>query len=417
MNRLTFPRSPFATALGRLWSQSGLPQRFHLGLNPNGSDCELLVARASSERRNAIELRGVTGFTPMPGRELREPGILLEIGRGALAGQAAAVWLDSAGLLRRIDELALPGAGMQVIPLGSGATLPEVLPGAGIDPESRTAGALGSEVMARLAGLAFGVVGVGRTGTRVARALTSFGPRRLVLIDPDVLESHNLAEVDGLLGRRSVGRKKVQSLAEGLREQRPELEVTVVEGSVSSEEALAVLRRCDVLFCCADHDGARLATTTLAALFHKVLIDIATGVHRQPELRVAADVRVLLPGSGCLMCVGGLPDEARARAVLASPSAERTFRSQRNWRAERAGSLASLNQVAVGLAMRALEDVVAERVRDSVWAHLEFDAEGRCRIEYPGRVARASCACGLSGLGMEGLRRVPAFLQGDQAWG
>lgn len=416
MNRLTFPRHQLVSALGRIRSRPGLPVRFALGLNPNVPRFELLAGREQSETRHAVELRSVTAFNAAPGRILREPGVLLQVGQDNLAGRADAVWFDSAGLLRLVDELFLPGAGMHVVSLGSGISGQGIDRGFELDQESRTVGALGPAVMARLAGLAYGVIGVGRTGTRVARALAQFLPRRLALIDPDVLEAHNLTELDGLLGRRSIGLRKARTLAEGIREQHPELAIDCVEASVTSEEALSVLRRCDVLFSCADHDGARLAATTLASLFHKVLIDIATGIHRRPHYRMAADVRVLLPGNACLLCLGGLPDEGRARAVLASVAAERTFQRGRNWRAERTGSLASLNQVAVGLAMRSLEDLVSERVRDSVWAHLEFDTAGRCRIEYPGRVPHPSCACALSGMGIEGLRRhVPAFLHGGPA--
>lgn len=216
----------------RLLGQRGLLLRFALGSNPDGPRFELLAGREQIETRHSVELRAVTAFASMPGRTLREPGVRLEIGQGDLAGQAAATWLDSAGLLRRVDELSLPGSGLHVVPLELGTADPGIEGGFETDLESRTVGALGPEVVARFAGFGCGVIGVGRTGTRVARALAQFRPRQLALVDPDVVEAHNLPEVDGLLGHQAIGRRMVRTLAECIREQHPELAIDCIETSV-----------------------------------------------------------------------------------------------------------------------------------------------------------------------------------------
>jgi hypothetical protein len=55
--------------------------------------------------------------------------------------------------------------------------------------------------------------------------------------------------------------------------------------------------------------------------------------------------------------------------VLASAEAERVFYAQRDWRRERAGSLASLNQAAVSKALGVLEGLVSGGIESSRWEH------------------------------------------------
>jgi hypothetical protein len=71
---------------------------------------------------------------------------------------------------------------------------------------------------------------------------------------------------------------------------------------------------------------------------------------------------------------------------------------------QRAGSLRSLNSTAAGFAIQLFEDLVAERVTGSVWAHLEFDSAGRLNVSYPGHTESTACAlCAKAGQGDAGL--------------
>jgi hypothetical protein len=98
---------------------------------------------------------------------------------------------------------------------------------------------------------------------------------------------------------------------------------------------------------------------------------------------MGADVRLVLPGERCLLCLGGLADLEGARRVLASADAEQAFHAGRDWRRERAGSLRSLNHLAASVALRLWEDLVAGLVRASTWTHIEFDPSGRLTVSHP----------------------------------
>ncbi|MGE0821742.1 MAG: hypothetical protein AB7P18_06465 [Candidatus Binatia bacterium] len=123
------------------------------------------------------------------------------------------------------------------------------------------------------------------------------------------------------------------------------------------------------------------------------MIDIGTGVHFTEKndhndaqdtgsglRRMGADVRLILPGNGCLLCVGNLTRYQQAveelcRGGALPPQSE-------EWWQQRAGSLRTLNQIAAHTGVQMLQDLVAERIADSRWARLEFDDAGRMTVVY-----------------------------------
>jgi hypothetical protein len=154
-------------------------------------------------------------------------------------------------------------------------------PPAGLrDRWSRTIGALGGgAIWQRLVRLHSGLVGCGRTGSAVAMTLARSGIRLLTLIDPDIVEMHNLGEMDAVT-EDDLGAAKAEALAEHLEVLLSSCRMAPlpIVAPITHPSALAAAKACDVLFCCADNDAARLATAIIATLYHKVLIDTGTGI-------------------------------------------------------------------------------------------------------------------------------------------
>lgn len=276
---------------------------------------------------------------------------------------------------------------------------------------SRTAGALGEPAWHRLVSLRYAVVGCGRTGSLIAASLARMGVCQLVLIDPDIVEPHNL-DGDGYLPS-DVGRPKAEALAGTLGEINPDLTVTPCAESVTSLTALSLLKAADFLLCCADNDGARWAAGLLAALYLKPLLDLGVGIHRAPDSPVhpvtrsplqqtlGADIRLVIPGDACLACLGGVANADHVAATFRSRTDEESFQAGRNWRRERAGSFRSLNQIATGLGLRLVEDFVAGRVERSAWLRLEYSGDGSPTIiaNYPPRTTACMLLCKHAGRG------------------
>ncbi len=287
---------------------------------------------------------------------------------------------------------------------------------------SRTIGALGGEaIWERLTRLRIALIGCGRTGSLAAVTLTRLGMRQLTLIDPDIVEVHNLGEMDAVT-EADLGRPKAEAIAGHLRSLlKPRLSsrhrvfpsIVPVVNPITDPPALNAAKECDVLFCCADNDSARLATAILATLYHKVLIDIGAGIFYRNQSSpphthrtMGADIRLILPGDGCLLCRGNLSNYAQALENLCNYRVLAGLQ-QREWNQQRAGSLRSLNQLAAALGVQLLQDLVAERIQASTWAHVEFDNAGRLTLNYPPAPQPTdvpTCAlCLKAGLGDQGL--------------
>lgn len=316
-----------------------------------------------------------------------------------------------------VSAVKLVGAGFH----STAAKLPSVITQAlGLDATSgrwsRTAGALGGDgILERLRCLEWVIVGAGRTGSLLASAAARLGAP-LVLIDSDVILLHNLGEMEAV-GDGDIGSFKAEALARTLTSLTP-AEITAVNRPILDQDAIARIKACDLIACCVDNDSARLSAGILATLYHKPLCDIGSGVFRSGrELRQAlhngertmgADIRLILPADGCLQCRGGLVDFEGAIARLANALAPED--NHTDWRQQRSGSLRSLNQMATGLALQMVQDLVAARMAESTWARIEIAPGGRANVTYP-HVNQASpqeCPlCALSGLGDEGIPWLP----------
>ncbi|MFQ5859850.1 MAG: hypothetical protein ACE5LU_30005, partial [Anaerolineae bacterium] len=111
--------------------------------------------------------------------------------------------------------------------------------------------------------------------------------------------------------------------------------------------------------------------------------------------RMGTDVRLILPGDGCLLCWGGVANPQTALAQWRTGQQPR-----RRWNEERAGSLRSLNAIAAHIGVRLLEDLVAGRVTQSVWHRFEVDERGIPRLRSVSSSRRPACPlCSPLGIG------------------
>lgn len=106
--------------------------------------------------------------------------------------------------------------------------------------------------LVNLAGLRFGIVGLGSIGSKVAVSLARSGARRFLLIDDDFLIPENLCRHD--LSWSAVGVHKVEGVKEALNLIAPAIDVQVrthrvagQESALSAAEALKDLTACDVI--------------------------------------------------------------------------------------------------------------------------------------------------------------------------
>lgn len=181
-------------------------------------------------------------------------------------------------------------------------------PGAGAGAV-RTASVWGEGRQADIARLRIGVIGAGSVGAAVGEALARMGAGRVLLMDYDLVEKHNL---DRLLGASAadVGRPKADVLAEnvGAAATLGGFSCVVSHQSVVEEGGFAEALDCDVLFSCVDRPWPRQVLNHVA---YACLVPVVNGaVHIDSpggELRDALyRAETVGPGRPCLDCLGAL---------------------------------------------------------------------------------------------------------------
>jgi molybdopterin/thiamine biosynthesis adenylyltransferase len=320
----------------------------------------------------------------------------LRLGIAAAAGQLQAVRYSGQRAIP-FDEVRIIGPAMPSFGQAGPPTSAEER-----EQWSRTIGAMGDQAWQRLHQLHVAIIGCGRSGSLAASALAQTGVGTLTLIDADPVEPHNLGEMT-LVSRADLGKPKSQALADALG-RRQAVRLHVCPAPISELPALLQASTADVLIGCVDNAAARLAATITAALYLKPLLDIGTGIFREDAAVWGAEVRLVLPGQ-CLLCLGGIADLNRGLAELFDGPAPRPV----DWRTQRAGSLHSLNGMAVFLGLRLLEELLIGRRQQSLWMHLDGTATGGVRLEE--RPGRSNCVlCDRTGQGDEGLTNIRSLL-------
>ncbi len=223
---------------------------------------------------------------------------------------------------------------------------------------SRRIGALDLQTCLRAWQLRVVIAGEGRMASKVAGTLARWGTP-LTLIGPDRVEPHNLDAGEGLTPA-DLGRWKAEALADHLLRLGTGAPVEAIPVRVQDPEARPALADAELLIGCVDNDAARSFLGRWARRCGLPLLDFGTSVRREGgEWRAGADVRLLLPGDGCLLCVGG----------LANPEAPE---APADWRSARAGSLEELNGCAAGAGLLLLTQLLSGRLGESVWGRLEL---------------------------------------------
>lgn len=96
------------------------------------------------------------------------------------------------------------------------------------------------------------VLGAGGIGSWVALFLSLVGVKRLVIIDPDKIEEHNLNRTPYTQGQ--IGEAKAIAIAQLIFERRPDIEVIPIIGTEVLPNVKELLRDVDIIVDCRDHE-------------------------------------------------------------------------------------------------------------------------------------------------------------------
>ena len=350
----------------------------------------------------------------------------LLIGTGEAKGQMYALALEPGSDTIRAAGLVIRGPGLRRIEYPGSSE--RVSPWARAnDIWSRSMSAMGPTAWQDMTTDRFEIVGCGRTGSMVANQLANLGCRSLGLIDPDLVETHNLDGSTGL-SFDAIGRPKVEVVAGHLERTYPWVSVTATPYAVGSFEGIDRIKRADVVIASVDNLASFLQTEAVCKLYGKTLVTIGTRLQRdEMGYDVTADIGMFFGGTvGCTLCMGERPANLRIaiKRITGLPEPPQfAFADARrgDFRQERAGSLLSINSTAVGMAMHAIQSAYgggAGLWKRSYTMRLHFDANAHPQVETSSRnrdfpTARCLCACTNAGdLGLRSLGRLVGWIGG-----
>ena len=272
--------------------------------------------------------------------------------------------------------------------------------------------AFGLDGQRALAEIRIGIVGVGGTGSSVAEQLAREGVQSFALVDPDVFEPSNRTRMYGT-DAGTKRRPKVEVVGDNIRRISPGSDVVESRADVVSQEALAILGECDVVFSCTDRHRPRAVLNELAHQLFIPVIDVGVGVDPGAggvAFGASARVNLVSPSLPCLHCAGVISAE-RILAESLGPGdlADREKRGYISGMADDAPSVVSLTTIAAGLAVFLLKDMLFRVSRSDSCMVMADMADLTARTLSP-RV-RPGCACTLRA-GMGGCMAMSAPRRG-----
>lgn len=266
------------------------------------------------------------------------------------------VWMPG-GRVEPVGQLRVVDRHAQFMHMGARRAEP-----AAVDEElyDRQIRAFGIDGQRMLSEIRIGIVGVGGTGSSVAEQLAREGVRSFTLVDPDTFAPSNRTRMYGT-DAGTKRRPKVGVVGDNIRRISPGSAVAESCADVVSQESLATLGECDVVFSCTDRHRPRSVLNELAHQLFIPVIDVGVGVDPGAGRASGASARVNLvsPSLPCLHCAGVVSAE-RILAESLGPGdlAGREKRGYISGRADDAPSVVSLTTMAAGLAVFLLKDML-----------------------------------------------------------
>ena len=137
--------------------------------------------------------------------------------------------------------------------------------------------AFGEEGQTILSRVRVGVAGTGGIGSAVAEQLARAGVKHFALLDSDEFEPSNMTRMYGTDAGTRRG-PKADMVGDNVRRIAPDAEVATSRADICSQEALALLKDCDVVFGCVDREAPRGALNDLAYRFFVPVVDAGMGI-------------------------------------------------------------------------------------------------------------------------------------------
>jgi len=302
---------------------------------------------------------------------------------------AGEIWIDRVHRheLDRIDVIGESHLRLRDRPPADAST-----PDPRFDRQARMFGAAGQEL---LADMTVAVIGLGGGGSIVNEQLCHLGVGRIIGVDFDRVEHHNLSRIVGAVPRDARRRrKKVKVAARLARRIDPSIGFEAIDGDIADPEIAELVSGSDFIFLCTDTISSRLVANAIAQAYLIPMVQIGAKVDR-PNDRISSvyvAVRPSFPRHGCLDCAGMIDQVALQKE--AATEEERVAQNYLNLPDVVDPSVVTLNGVAASAATNLMLMYAVGMGQPGHLAHRLFDARSGCWLALEPRHDSACLWCG-----------------------
>jgi len=171
------------------------------------------------------------------------------------------------GHFQALTSILVPGDDIQLWTDNPGGQVPAFA--------QRHAQLFGAGTTARMRGMSAAVIGCSGTGSPTIEQLARLGFRRLVLVDPDRVETKNLNRiVNSKREDAYLRRPKVEAIAAAIAAMGFDTEVEIFADSLENPDVIRAVAECDVVFGCMDGVEGRHLLNRLCAFYLIPYFDI-----------------------------------------------------------------------------------------------------------------------------------------------
>lgn len=170
------------------------------------------------------------------------------------------------------------------------------------DRQIRAFGEGGQRALSRIR---VGVAGAGGIGSAVAEQLARAGVKHFAILDSDEFEPSNMTRMYGT-DASTQRSPKAGIVGDNVRRIAPDAEVEAVRADIGSQEALALLKGCDIVLGCVDREEPRGTLNDLAYRFFVPVVDAGMGIDAKDGRITGGTARANIAGPSlpCLRCSG-----------------------------------------------------------------------------------------------------------------
>ena len=252
-------------------------------------------AFSDCDDRSDIELFGAIGRR-IPGRHVS--AVMMP------DGEILARVMDGEGVAGWIDRVVVVGDDLVFYEKDGGKEVR--------DFDLRHRQAFGDKTTELLSGLTVGIGGASGTGSPTIEMLTRLGVARMIVFEPDVVESKNLNRIYGAT-REDADAERNKALVLKAHVDRIGLgtEIVPYEGRVDEPDAIALLSVCDVIIGCMDSVEGRDTMNRACVFYIAPYIDIGVRLDADGQggvSSVSAGIHYLIPGGSSLKSRGVYDD-------------------------------------------------------------------------------------------------------------